>query len=149
MTGAAPRLNDTALIEYNWAEKAGPTDKGDSGNWSVIGIDPASEITVTNVHSNMIAGSYLAAGDTNEIVLGVSIAGGAESSTSSFLTLGGINVGDIVQLTYPNGVQKEYTVKGIFRTREGQADNSAFKRGRRWLPYSDRLLSVIRPARYS
>jgi putative ABC transport system permease protein len=36
VTGTAPRLNDTALIEYNWADKASPTDKGDSGNWSVI-----------------------------------------------------------------------------------------------------------------
>jgi len=126
VTGAAPHLNDSALIEYNWADKPSPTDKGDSGTWPVIGIDPASESSVTNVHSSMIAGSYLAPGDTDEIVLGVDIAGGAGSSASSFLTLGGVNIGDTVRLTYPNGVQKEYTVKGIFRTREGQTDNSAF-----------------------
>jgi putative ABC transport system permease protein len=31
-----------------------------------------------------------------------------------------------VRLTYPNGIQREYTVKGIFLVRESQADRTAF-----------------------
>ena len=39
----------------------------------------------------------------------------------------GVRVGDKVKLTYPNGVQREYRVKGIFQAREMfQADRTAF-----------------------
>jgi putative ABC transport system permease protein len=38
-----------------------------------------------------------------------------------------VQVGDEVRLTYPNGVQREYTVKGIFQAKEmTQADRLAF-----------------------
>lgn len=126
VAGAAPRLSQSALIEYRWADKESPTDKGISGTWPVIGVDPASESAVTNVHSSFIAGSYLEPGDTNAIVLGVNVAGGDSSAASSFRTLEGVSVGDSVRLTYPNGVQREYTVKGIYLTKEGQTDASAF-----------------------
>jgi len=46
------------------------------------------------------------------------IAGGRGATTSDFLTLGGVKIGDKVRLTYPNGVQREYTIKGIIHTRE-------------------------------
>lgn len=126
VTGVAPHLNSNAFFEANWSDKTNPTDKGDSGNWPIVGIDPESESQVTTIHNSLIAGSYIVPGDNDSILLGVEIAGGAEASASSFLTLGGVNVGDNVRLTYANGLQKEYTVKGIFRSREGQADNFAF-----------------------
>jgi putative ABC transport system permease protein len=126
VAGVAPHLNSNAFFEANWSDKTNLADKGDSGSWPVIGIDPESESQVTTIHNSLIAGSYLAPGDTDSILLGVEIAGGDEASASSFLTLGGVNVGDKVRLTYANGSQKEYTVKGIFRSRETQADNFAF-----------------------
>jgi len=126
VAGAAPHLNSSAFIEANWSDKTNISDKGDSGNWPVIGIDPRSESQVTTIHNSLIAGSYLAPGDTDSILLGIEIAGGTEASASSFLTLGSVEVGDKVRLTYANGLRKEYTVKGIFRSREGQADNLAF-----------------------
>jgi putative ABC transport system permease protein len=126
VTGVAPHLDTSAFFEYNWLSKANPADKGNSGNWPVIGIDPESENKVTSIHSSLIAGSYLEQGDRSEIILGVDIAGGDESQAPSFLTLGGVSIGDTIRLTYPNNVQKSYTVKGIFRSRESQADNSAF-----------------------
>lgn len=126
VVGVAPHLDTSAFIEANWLNKTSLEDKGNSGNWPVIGIDPQSESNVTTIHSSIIAGNYLEPGDTNEILLGIDIAGGAESGTASFLTLGGVNIGDKVRLTYSNGTQKEYTVKGIFRSREGRADSTAF-----------------------
>jgi putative ABC transport system permease protein len=80
---------------------------------------------VTTIHNSLFAGSYLAPGDSG-ILLGVEIAGGDRSTSSSFLTLGGAGVGDKVRLTYPNGIRKEYTVRGIFFARERQADSTAF-----------------------
>ena len=127
VVGVSAHLNSSAFIEYQWREKDSPSDSGKSGNWAVIGIDPQQEVNVTTIHEHIIEGSYLAADDRDEIILGIEIAGGDGAQTSSFLTLGGVQVGDKVRLTYSNGVQQEYWVKGIFQAREmTQADRLAF-----------------------
>jgi putative ABC transport system permease protein len=127
VTGVSAHLSSNALIEYQWKDKDSPSDKGESGTWSVVGIDPAQESNVTTVHEHIIQGSYLDADDRDEIFLGVEIAGGEDAQTASFLTLQGVQVGDKVRLTYPNGIQREYRVKGIFQAREmWQADRLAF-----------------------
>jgi len=59
------------------------------------------------------------------MILGVEIAGGSMAQAEQYRTLGGVTIGSKVRLTYPNGVQKEYMVNGIFRTREGMADRMA------------------------
>ena len=127
VTGVSAHLNSSAFIEYQWQEKDSPADKGKSGTWSVIGIDPAREVNVTAIHARVIQGSYLNSNDRDEIVLGAEIAGGDRAQTAEFLTLQGVQVGDKVRLTYPNGVQREYRVKGIFQAQEmTQADRLAF-----------------------
>ncbi len=118
-------LTSGAVIEYNW-QTANSTQKSNGGNYRVIGIDPEKERRVTTISQTLISGSYLAAGDKDQIVLGVEIAGGLQASSASFLNLGGVKVGDKVRLTYSNGTQREYTVKGIFKAREGEADRQAF-----------------------
>ena len=120
-------LNSTGFIEYGWKEKALPWERVKSGNWNILGIDPRKEARVTTIGHNMIDGQYLDENDTSSIVLGVEVAGGQSSQTSNFLTLGGVKVGEKVRVSYPNGIQREYTVKGIFRAREMmQADHLAF-----------------------
>jgi len=127
VTETCSHLNSSGFIEYGWKEKGLPWDRVKSGNWNILGIDPAQEAKVTTIGHNMIDGQYLDETDTNSIVLGVEVAGGEKAQTSGFLTLGGVNVGDKVRVTYPNGIQREYTVKGIFRAREMmQADHLAF-----------------------
>lgn len=125
--GVSSHLNTGAFIEYQWREKDSPSDRGKSGTWSVIGVNPQQEVNVTTIHEHIIEGSYLDESDRDEIVLGVEIAGGDRAQTSPFLTLGEVGVGDKVRLTYSNGVQREYRVKGIFQAREmTQADRLAF-----------------------
>jgi putative ABC transport system permease protein len=120
-------LNSTGYIEYGWKGKTFPWEKVKSGNWNIIGIDPEQEARVTTIGHNMVEGRYLDEADTDQIILGIEIAGGANAQTSDFLTLGGIHIGEKVQVSYPNGIQREYTVKGIFRAREMmQADHLAF-----------------------
>ena len=127
VVGVAPHLNNTAFIEYEWKEKKSPSDKGKSGNWAVIGIDPRQEAKVTAIHEHIIEGSYLDENDRDAIVLGIEIAGGDLAQTAPNLTLGGAKVGEKVRLTYPNGVQREYRIKGIFRAREMlRVDHLAF-----------------------
>jgi putative ABC transport system permease protein len=119
-------LKSSAYFEYNWTDRTTPQDKRQTGSWNIIGVDPEKESRVTTIHSSLLEGSYLAAGDTDKIILGVEIAGGEPAQTLSSLTLDGVKTGDKVRLTYSNGVQREYTVKGIFKTREISANNLAF-----------------------
>ncbi|MDD5038517.1 MAG: ABC transporter permease [Dehalococcoidales bacterium] len=127
VTAASSHLNSNALIEYQWQEKDSPSDKGKSGTWSIIGIDPAREAKVTTIHSSIIHGRYLEDDDRDDIIIGVEIAGGEEAQTTEFLTLQGVQVGERLRVTYPNGVRREYTVKGIFQAKEMmQADRQAF-----------------------
>ncbi len=122
---SAAHLTSGAFIEYNWPA-ANSTQKSNGGDYRVIGIDPAKESRVTTISQTMISGSYLSPGDTNQIVLGVEITGGPQASSASFLNLGGVNVGDKVRLTFPDGTQRIYNVKGIFRAQDGEADRQAF-----------------------
>jgi putative ABC transport system permease protein len=126
LVASAPHLNSSAYFEYNWRDKITPQDRSQSGNWHVIGIDPEKEIKVTTISNSLIEGSYLSPEDRDQILLGVEIAGGAETQALSSLTLDGAKVGNKVRLTYPNGFQREYTVKGVFKTREVSSNNLAF-----------------------
>jgi putative ABC transport system permease protein len=127
VAGIAPHLNTTAFIEYKWKEKVSQSDKGKSGTWEIIGIEPSKEIQVTTIHEHIIEGTYLDENDRDEIVLGIEIAGRQGSTNPEFLTLGGVQVGDKVRLTFPNNVQREYKVKGIFFAQEMmRADQLAF-----------------------
>jgi putative ABC transport system permease protein len=128
-----------AHFEYNWQSRTDATKKDDGGDWRVIGIDPEKESKVTTISKTLISGSYLSKDDTDQIVLGVEIAGGPEASSASFLNLGGVKVGEDVRLTYSDGTQRVYQVKGIFKARDGEADRQAF------VSYNE-MVSVLGPA---
>jgi len=126
VVAASAHLAAGAHIEYNWQTATDATATNKGGDWRVIGIEPDNEARVTTISRTMISGSYLSKDDSDQIVLGVEIAGGPQASSASFLNLGGVKVGDKVRLTYPNGTQRVYNVKGIFKAREGEADRQAF-----------------------
>ncbi len=89
--------------------------KEKSGAWTVRSVDPDDEIMVSSVPEMMIAGEYLSKYDRGEIVIGKEIAGGHGGSLEH-LSLGGVVVGDTVEVAFKNGVRREYRIKGIFDT---------------------------------
>jgi putative ABC transport system permease protein len=121
VAAVAPHLNSNALFESNWQD----TDTEQSGRWNLIGIDPKREMQVTTIHDSVFEGSYLT-GEAGQILLGVDIAGGPRADYKSFLTLGGVKPGDSVRLTLPTGVQKIFTVIGVYKSRGGGANNLAY-----------------------
>ena len=146
----AVHLNSSGLIEYGWKEKTLPWEKVSSGNWNIVGINPAEEAQVTSIGHNMIEGRYLDEDDTDQIILGVEIAGGNQAQSSNFMTLGGVHIGEKVQVTYANGIQRDYTIKGIFRAREMMvADHLAFVTRREMVSilgrsnFSDRASEIL------
>jgi len=89
----------------------------------VVGVTPSKESEATLIPQKVISGEFLSDGDTNEIVLGKILAGTrvGEEKEEKFdigeLESGlRVGVGDIVVVTYRNGISKNYHVKGIFET---------------------------------
>ncbi len=103
VTGISAQYVSSAVLSY----------KKKSGAWNVRAINPDDEITVTTIHNFMIDGEYLSKLDTGEIILGKEIAGGYNGDTEH-LSLGGVKVGDSIDVFFNNGVKRRYRVKGIF-----------------------------------
>ncbi|MFC1723734.1 ABC transporter permease, partial [Nanoarchaeota archaeon] len=80
-------------------------------------IDPETQVQTKYLHEKMVAGLFLEEGDDDEILLGSDIAGGRYEKDS---ILPGVrieaDVGDWVTLTFSNGIEKRFKVKGIYRT---------------------------------
>jgi putative ABC transport system permease protein len=99
--------------------------KEKSGAWTVRSVDPDDEIMVSSVPEMMIAGEYLSKYDRGEIVIGKEVAGGHDGSLEH-LSLGGVVVGDTVEVAFKNGVRREYRIKGIFDTNFIQSNQLAY-----------------------
>lgn len=98
-------------------------DKG--GNYDVYSMYPEEEITVTKVKDFIVEGSFLSKHDRGYIFIGKEISGGYDAKFEK-TSLGGIHAGDKVQVTFTNGVSREYRIKGIFSTDDAITDLQAY-----------------------
>ena len=99
--------------------------KDKSGIWTIRSVNPDDEITVTTIHKFMIDGEYLSKLDTDEIILGKEIPGGYGGDLEH-LSLGGVKVGEYVDVLFNNGVKRSYRVKGVFDVNFIQSNNIAY-----------------------
>jgi putative ABC transport system permease protein len=99
--------------------------KDKSGAWAIRSINPDDEITVTTIHNFMIDGEYLSRLDTDEIILGKEIPGGYGGDLEH-LSLGGVRVGDSIDVLFNNGIKRSYRVKGVFDANFQQSNNIAY-----------------------
>lgn len=96
-----------------------------TGRYTIISIDPSTEKEVTDISKAIIAGEYLDDKDRDQILIGKDISGGYEGSFEKE-SLGGVVPGDEVTVLYENGIERKYTVKGIFNSKFVQSDKAAF-----------------------
>ncbi|MFA5054565.1 MAG: ABC transporter permease [Dehalococcoidia bacterium] len=94
---------------------------------AVYGVDPDTERAVFTIADYIIEGSYLDEDDIDTIVLGVQLAGADRTDLELYArSLQNVHAGDVVKVAYADGIEKEYTVKGIFHTEFIQTDLQAF-----------------------
>lgn len=93
---------------------------------SLLAFDPDDEQDVTRFHEMLVDGDYLVGGDTDQVLIGALLAGNEDESQDKLPSLGGVKVGDRVEVTYSNGVTKTYRVKGIYETLGAMIDSSAY-----------------------
>jgi len=89
-------------------------------------FDPGDEMAVTKYHLVIKEGTFLSKGDTDQILIGSLLAGHEDEAQDKVPSIGGVKVGDRVEVAYSNGVAKSYRVKGIFQTDGVMIDSSAF-----------------------
>lgn len=99
---------------------------GKSQSKSLVAFDPEDEAAVTRYDTAIIDGDYLAEGDTDQILIGALLAGNEDESLDKLPSLGGVKVGDRIQVAYSNGVTKTYRVKGIYESLGALIDSGAF-----------------------
>lgn len=112
-------------ISAQYVAGASLSYKDKSGSWNVRSINPGDATAVTTIHNFIIDGEYLSKLDNNEIILGKEIPGGYGGDLEH-LSLGGVKVGDTVDVLFNNGVKRSYRVKGVFDVTFTQANNIAY-----------------------
>jgi len=91
----------------------------------IVGVDPETENTFSEVASKLVRGRYLEGIGSGDIILGLDLAGGPGSS-STIDNLKGVDVGQKISVSFGNGLTREYTVRGIFKTNFSLVDHMAF-----------------------
>lgn len=124
----SPRLTSSATVEHGYQTKVRPDDLSEITNGVLAGIDPEKADIVTHLSDHIIEGEYLNKGDSQYVILGADLLqryqSAAAISTGSRL-LENVNVGDRVRIS-SNGRQREFTVKGVISTGNGQIDTRIF-----------------------
>lgn len=118
---SAHYIND-ALISYDENKDGNDIQQG---KWKIKSVNVEDEKKVTAIRDSIIAGEYLDDRDRDKIVIGKEIAGG-QGGDLDYLSLGGVHVGDKINVKFSNNIQRTYTIKGIFSTKNNQADQMAF-----------------------
>jgi putative ABC transport system permease protein len=93
---------------------------------TLTSVNPSDEAQVLTIPDKMITGEYLSDGDRDQIVIGELLAGHKDTSLDKLKSLGGVQVGDTIDVTFSNGVVRTYHVRGIFETQSTTVDQTGF-----------------------
>jgi len=120
------RYTKSGKIEGTYKERINYTEKANETNGIISGINPTNEDATSGLSAKMIEGSYLTPDDTESVMIGAYLLKKylpIESAT--FKTLENVGIGSKIRLTI-NGNVKEFTVKGIVRTKVDEIDMRVF-----------------------
>ena len=93
----------------------------------VLAIDPTSYAKTFTTPSSMIAGSFIGPAASNQIVLGIGIAGDGRAQSPTYgASLQNVHVGDRVSVTLTSGVTHDFVVRGIYDTTFAEGNTTAF-----------------------
>ena len=113
VTAACARNNLGADVQFG----------GERATTVFYAIDPEQDKKVFKTQDYIVDGSYLDSEDTDQILMGIQIAGNDRKDLELYSSsLKSVQAGDQVVVSYVNGLEKLYTVKGIVYSELSQAD---------------------------
>ena len=120
------RVPGVTGVSSRFLTGASITHKGNAVTPALYAINPDDERRVLKTASKVISGEYLSEGDTDQIVIGYRLAGNEDEKLDVIPSLGGVDVGQTVDITFNNGVTRQYRIKGIINSDSYSTDSSAF-----------------------
>lgn len=124
--GYSARYTSGGSLQANYREVLLKDEQPNSVGAQVSGVDPIKENEVTNLSSLVVEGSYLEPSDTDSIVAGSFLFRKYNKNEFPGLTtLKDVPVGSRVLLKIGEN-SKEYTLKGIVKSKVGEVDGAIF-----------------------
>jgi len=110
------RYREGGTVEANYKTRK-ETDKPNTANAVLVGINPAKEKAVTGIDSSIVEGSFLSPDDYDKVVIGgYLLKQYFPVETPGFTTLENVGVGTKIRMSV-GGVVREVTVKGILKSK--------------------------------
>jgi putative ABC transport system permease protein len=120
-----PRYREGAVLEANYKTRK-DTDKPNTANAQVVGINPLNESVVTGIDQYIIEGEFLSPGDFDQIVVGhFLLSQYIPIESPNFQSLDNVGIGTKIRIRFDD-VIREVTVKGILRTKVDDVSIAAF-----------------------
>ncbi len=120
------RYTGGGKLQANYHDVLLKDEQPNSVGVQISGVDPVKEDQVTHVSSLIVEGSYLEPTDTNSIVVGSFwFRKYNKNEFPGLTTLKDVPIGSRLLLTV-NGVSKEYTLKGILKSKVNDVDAKMF-----------------------
>jgi putative ABC transport system permease protein len=120
------RYTKGGKIEGTYKDRVSYTEKANEANATMAGINPEMENATSHLSSKIIKGQYLTKDDTESVVLGAYLLKEYfPVESAAFTTMIGVDVGSKVRITV-GGNTKEFTVKGIVKTKVDEVDMRVF-----------------------
>jgi putative ABC transport system permease protein len=120
------RYTSGGSLQANYRDVLLKNEQPNSVGAQIIGVDPIKEDVVTNISSLLVEGSYLEPIDTDSIIAGSFLFRKYnENEFPGLTTLKDVPIGSRVLLKIGEN-SKEYTIKGILKSKVGEVDGAVF-----------------------
>ncbi|MEK7106128.1 MAG: hypothetical protein AAB895_02105, partial [Patescibacteria group bacterium] len=120
------RYTSGGSLQANYRDVLIKNEQPNSVGAQIIGVDPVKEDVVTHISSLLVEGSYLDPSDTDSIVAGSFLFRKYNKNEFPGLTtLKDVPLGSRVLLKIGEN-SKEYTIKGILKSKVGEVDGAVF-----------------------
>ena len=120
------RYTKGGVIEGTYKDRISYTEKANEVSAVIAGIDPTKEDITSSLSSKILKGQYLTEDDTDSVLLGIYLLKEYfPIESSAYGTLENVDVGSKVRITV-GGNTKEFTVKGLVKTKVDEVDMRAF-----------------------
>jgi putative ABC transport system permease protein len=120
------RYTKGGKIEGTYKDRVSYTEKANEANATIAGINPEKENATSHLASKIIKGQYLTKDDTDSVVLGAYLLKEYfPVDSAAFSTMIGVDIGSKVRITVGGNI-KEFTVKGIVKTKVDEVDMRVF-----------------------
>ncbi len=121
----SPRYQEGVVLEANYQTRK-DSDKPNTASAQMVGIDPAAEDAVTGLSSSITAGSYLAPGDNDQVIIGQYLLKQyVPIDSPGFAALENVSVGTKIRFSVGE-VTREVVVKGILKSKVDEITRNVY-----------------------